>query len=152
MLSVAAFRIIESMSAIEQTQTGKSSGGKIAAIIGCGCLTLILVAVAVIGLIVWGASKAMKSAEPYKASIEAVQNNAAANEALGSPIEPGFIPSGSFNYNNGEGSVDFSIPVSGPKGKGTIRVVGDKPSGASSWNYTTWELQVEGGDSIPLGQ
>ena len=140
------------MSAIEQTQTGKSSGGKIVAFIGCGCLTLILVGVAVVGLIVWGASKAMKSAEPYQASIEAVQGNAAAAEALGSPIEPGFMPSGSFNFNNGEGNVDFSIPVSGPKGKGTIRVVGNKASGASAWSYSTWELQVEGGDAIPLGQ
>ncbi len=139
------------MSAIEQTG-GKSSTGKIIGFIGCGCLGVILVGVAVIGLIFWGAGKALKSAEPYRDSIAAVEGNAAAAEALGTPIKPGFMPSGNFNFSNGEGKVDFSIPVSGPKGKGTLRVVGSKPAGASSWTYETWQLDVQGGDSIPLGQ
>lgn len=140
------------MSAIEQTQTGKTSGGKVVAFIGCGCLALILAGVAVFALIFWGVGKAMKSGQPYVDSIAAVESNAAATEALGTPIEPGFMPSGSFNFNNGTGTVDFSIPVSGPKGKGTIRVVGNKSSGSAPWEYSTWQLDVEGGESIPLGQ
>jgi hypothetical protein len=140
------------MSAIDQPQPGKTSGGKIAAFIGCGCGALILVGLAVMALIFWGVAKAIKDNAPYNDSITAVQGNQAAIDALGSPIEPGFFPSGSINLNNGEGSVDFSIPVSGPKGKGTVRVVGTKPAGSTTWIYDTWQLDIEGADSIPLGQ
>lgn len=140
------------MSAIEQPPAGKSSGGKIAAIIGCGCLGLILIGVAVGGLIFWGAGKALKSNAPYTDSIAAVQSNPAAAAALGSPIKPGFFPSGSININNGEGTVDFTIPVSGPEAKGSIRVVGAKPAGSETWIYETWQLEVEDGATIPLGQ
>lgn len=140
------------MSAIEQPQPSKTSGGKIAAFIGCGCGALILVGLAVMALIFWGVAKAIKDNAPYNDSITAVQGNQAAIDALGSPIEPGFFPSGSINLNNGEGTVDFSIPVSGPKGKGTVRVVGTKPAGSTTWIYDTWQLDIEGADSIPLGQ
>lgn len=140
------------MSAIEQTQTSRSSGGKVAAMIGCGCGALLLVGLAVIALIFWGVTKAIKSNAPYNDSITAVQSHPGALDALGSPIEPGFFPSGSINLNNGEGSVDFSIPVSGPKGKGTIRVVGTKPAGAGAWIYDTWQLEIDGADPILLGQ
>ncbi len=140
------------MSAIVETQTSKSSGGKIAAMIGCGCGALILAGLAVIALIFWGVTKAIKSNAPYNDSITAVQSNPAAQEALGTPIDPGFFPSGNVSINNGEGKVDFSIPVSGPKGKGTVRVVGTKPSGSTVWIYDTWQLEIEGADPIPLGR
>ncbi len=139
------------MSAIE-SPSGKSSSGKIIGLIGCGCLGVILVGLALIGLIYWGVGKGLKSAEPYRDSIAAIEGNAAAAEALGTPIKPGLIPSGSFNFSNGVGKVDFSIPVSGPKGKGTIRIVGTKPSTSAPWAYDIWQLDVEGGESIPLGQ
>ncbi len=139
-----------SMSAIEQTQSGKSSGGKIVALIGCGCLGLILIGVLVVGGIFFGAMNLLKNNDPYRESIAAVQSNPAAAAALGSPIEPGFFLSGNISTENGNGSVDFQIPVSGPNGKGTIRVVGAKAAGDANWTYGTWQLDVEGGDSIPL--
>ena len=140
------------MNAIEQTQSSKTSGGKIAAFIGCGCGALILIGLAVVALIFWGVTKAIKSNAPYPDSITALQGNQAAIDALGSPIEPGFFPSGSINLNNGEGTVDFSIPVYGPNGEGTVRVVGTKPARSEVWIYDTWQLDIEGADSIPLGQ
>ena len=138
------------MNSIQQTQSSKMSGAKIAALIRCGCLGLILIVLAVGGLILWGVGSALKKNAPYEDSIAAVQANPAAVAALGSPIEPGFIPSGNININNGVGSVDFSIPVSGPKGEGTIRVVRSKPAGATNWIYETWQLDVTDGESIPL--
>lgn len=136
------------MSAIEPSS--KSSGGKIVGFIGCGCLAIVLLIGTVGATIFWGITKALKSNDPYRESIAAVEANLAAAEALGTPVKPGFFLTGNININNGEGSVDFSIPVSGPKGKGTVRVVGSKPAGASAWIYSTWELSVEGGSSIPL--
>ncbi len=100
----------------------------------------------------WGITKVIKSAEPYQQSIAAVEGNAEAIEALGEPIKPGFFISGNISTNNGVGEADFTIPVSGPKGKGTIRVVASRSSSSAPWTYETWQLDVEGGESIPLGQ
>lgn len=97
-------------------------------------------------------TKAIKSNAPYNDSIAAVQSHPAALDALGSPIDPGFFPNGNISINNGEGTVDFTIPVSGPKGKGTVRVVGTKPAGSTMWIYDTWQLEIDGRDPIPLGQ
>lgn len=139
------------MSAIEEP--GKTSTGKIIGLIGCGCLGLILLGLLVGGGIFYGITKALKSNDPYRDSIAAVETNPEAIAALGEPVEPGFFLSGSININNGVGDVDFSIPVSGPKGKGTVRVKGIKPSGSVTWNYDIWELVVDGKpEAIPLGK
>lgn len=140
------------MSAIEQPAAPKSNTGKIVGCVGCGCLAVIIAIVGFVGVTFWGVGKAFKSSEPFTQSIASAEGNPAVVEAIGTPITPGFMPQGSFNFNNGAGEVDFSIPVSGPKGKGTIRVVGTKAAGAPVWEYTTWQLEVEGGDTIPLGQ
>ncbi len=140
------------MSAIEHGQAGKSQTGKIVGCIGCGCLGLIVAAVAGFGFMFWGIAKVITGSEPYQQSIAAVESNAAAVEALGEPIKPGFFSSGSISTENGVGKADFTIPVSGPKGKGTLRVVASKSSSSAPWTYETWQLDVEGGESIPLGQ
>ncbi len=133
-------------------QQPKSNTGKIVGCVGCGCVTLILVFVAVVAFIFMGVSKVIKSSEPYVDSIAAVSSNPAATEALGSPITPGFLFSGSMSTTNGVANIDATIPVSGPNGKGNIRIVGTKPSDSAPWEYSTWQLDVEGGESIPLGQ
>ena len=98
-----------------------------------------------------GFSKLLKSNTPYTDSIAAAQNSPAAAVALGEPIEPGFFPTGDISLNNGEGTVDFQIGVSGPKGTGKIFVKGNTESGSSSWNYEIWELKVDGQEeAIPL--
>jgi hypothetical protein len=59
-------------------------------------------------------------------------------------MKPGFMPTGNFNFTNGAGEVDLSIPVSGPNGKGTLRVNGKKTAGSEVWVYETWQLEVFG--------
>lgn len=131
----------------------KSSTGKIIGIIGCGCLGIPLVIGIIVALGFFGLAKMIKSSDAYKDSVAAVQSNPAAIEALGEPIEPGFFFQGSINLENGEGNADFRIPVSGPKGSGEVHVVGTKASGSSTWQYSTWELKVEGNpEPIPLGK
>lgn len=126
----------------------KSSVGKI---IGCGCAVLFLAVVAIIASIFFGVFGLLKKSEPYTESLKAVKTNPAAVEALGEPIEPGFLLSGSINFENGDGTADISIPVSGPKAEGTIKVEGTKDS--SGWSYQVWELRVEGmPEAIPLGK
>ena len=92
---------------------------------------------------------AMKSSTPYQDAIYAVQTNTAAIEALGEPIEAGWFMSGSIETNNNSGNASFSIPVSGPKGKGTVYVEAQKFNG--NWQYSQLLLEVEGqANPIPL--
>ncbi len=131
---------------------GKSSTRKIWGIAGCGCLAIALLVAVTVGAIFWGVSKSLKGPAPYRESIEAVNANPEAIAALGSPIKPGILPSGHVHISNGEGEIDYKISVSGPKGRGSIRVVGKKPASASEWIYETWQLDVLGGPSIPLSR
>ncbi len=93
----------------------------------------------------------MKSSAPYQQALAAAQTNPQAIQALGEPITPGFLLSGSINLNNNTGNASLAIPVSGPKGKGTIYVEAEKYDNA--WHYTRLELQVDGRASpIPLAK
>lgn len=64
-------------------------------------------------------------------------------EVLGSPINEGFLVSGNTNVNvNGaSGEANLSIPISGPKGKGTIYVAANKSLGR--WNYSGLVVEIE---------
>ena len=47
------------------------------------------------------------------------------------------------------GEADIAIPISGPKGQGTIHAVAKKSAG--EWTYTTLEVEIkETGKRIPL--
>lgn len=130
----------------------KSSGGKIALFVGCGCLAVILIGVGGVAAIVFGVFGIIKNSDVYQDTLATAQSNPAVIEALGEPVEPGFSMSGSININNGVGDADISFPVSGPKASGKIHAVAEKPAGSKAWNYTTRELRLDGRDEvIPLG-
>ena len=134
----------------DPTTQSSSSSSRVWKILGCGCLALIVLGLLGGAGIFVAFGKLMKGNAPYQDSIATVQSNPAAIEALGEPIKPGFFMSGSINLNNGDGTVDFTIPVSGPKGKGTVRVKGTKSSAAPAWQYELWQLEIPGQDPIPL--
>ncbi len=68
--------------------------------------------------------------------------------ALGTPIEDGLVPSGKTNVNGPTGEADIAIPISGPKGKGTIYAVGTKSAG--KWEFSKLAVQIDGGEMIDL--
>jgi hypothetical protein len=61
--------------------------------------------------------------------------------ALGSPIDEGWYLSGTTNVNGASGDADLSIPISGPKGKGTIYAVATKSAG--EWTYSKLMVKIE---------
>lgn len=138
--------------AADPALTEKSSGGKVALFIGCGCLTVLALGAGFVALLVFGIFGAMKKSDAYRDTVALVQSHPAAIEAMGEPIEPGFWLTGSINFNNGAGDADLTIPVSGPTGSGEIRVIAAKASGDDPWTYSTRELRIDGRDeAIPLG-
>jgi|SRR5947207_15231921 len=106
-----------------------------------GCLTIIVLAVifaGTIALIVFGA---IKSTDVYKEALARAKANPDVIAALGSPIKEGLFVSGNTNVNGASGEANISIPISGPKGKGTIYVVAKKSLGR--WEYSELVVEIE---------
>src|SRR6266513_5326964 len=106
-----------------------------------GCLTIVVLFVAFVGSIVMIVFSAMKSTDPYKDAFAKAKMHPAVIEALGSPIKEGFFVSGNTNVNGAAGEADLAIPISGPKGKGTIYVKAAKSLGR--WNYSGLIVEIE---------
>ena len=84
----------------------------------------------------------IKSSEPYVHALQAAGANARVAAILGGSPNPGTFPSGSIHLNNDDGTADLSIPVSGPKGSGTIHVIATKS--ADKWKYSSVTFQPVG--------
>lgn len=108
---------------------------------GCGCLVIILIFVFGIGAAFFGVSKLIDNAEPVEYALEQAENNEKVRTILGESIEKYGIPSGNISLDNHDGSVDFSIPIKGEKGKGTLVVKGKKSSG--DWSYESMYVRVK---------
>lgn len=100
--------------------------------------------VAFIGIITTVVFGAIKSSDAYQQAISIAEGNSAVVEVLGTPIQPGFMVSGSINVSGPSGNADIAIPVSGPNGSGTIYVVAIKSAGI--WEFTTLQLAVDNSD------
>lgn len=114
-----------------------------------GCLTIGFLFVAFIVSIVLIVFGALKSTDVYKEAVAKAKANPAVIEALGSPIKEGMFVSGSSNVNGATGESNLSIPISGPKGKGTIYLSAKKSLGR--WTYDDLVVEIKNtGDRIDL--
>ena len=82
----------------------------------------------------------MKSTEVYKEALARAKTDPSVIEALGSPIKDGVLVSGTSSVNGASGESNLAIPISGPKGKGTIYVSATKSLGR--WNYSGLVVEV----------
>lgn len=105
-----------------------------------GCLSLFVLFLAFIAVLVFVVFAAMKSSDVYKTAVARAKASPAVTQALGSPLKEGMLVSGSTNTSGGSGSADLSIPVSGPKGQGTIYVTATKSGG--EWIYSKLFVEV----------
>jgi hypothetical protein len=110
-----------------------------------GCMIPVLCGGGVVGfffLIFSVVSGAVKSSDGYEEGMSRARSNAEVRAALGEPIEPGFWITGSISVSGPSGNINVSIPISGPKGSGTLYIVGRKT--ADRWQYSTMEVEIPG--------
>jgi Cytochrome oxidase complex assembly protein 1 len=105
-----------------------------------GCLSVALLLLVFVGSILVIVFSAMKSTDVYREALARAKADPAVIEALGSPIKDGFLVSGNTNVNGASGESNLAIPISGPKGKGTIYVSANKSLG--QWNYLRRVVEV----------
>jgi Cytochrome oxidase complex assembly protein 1 len=105
-----------------------------------GCFSVALLFLVFVGSILVIVFSAMKSTDVYRNALGRAKTDPAVIEALGSPIKDGFLVSGNTNVNGASGESNLAIPISGPKGKGTIYVSANKSLGR--WNYSGLVVEV----------
>lgn len=105
-----------------------------------GCLSTLLLFAAGIALLVSFVFGMMKSSDVYAQAVTRAKADPQVIAALGSPITDGYFTSGSIQQTNGSGTAELSIPISGPKGTGTIYLEARKSAGQWSFNKLTVEI------------
>lgn len=106
-----------------------------------GCLGIILLFVFGIGAAIFGVSKMITNSTPVEYAMKKAAENEYVIENLGNDIEKYGIPSGNISLNNDDGEVDFSIPIRGEKGEGTLVVRGIKTDGV--WTYEDLYVRIK---------
>ena len=105
-----------------------------------GCLGAIVLFLAFIAILLSLAIGFIKSSTVYKEPVAMAKVNPSVVEAMGTPIEEGLFVTGKANIEGPSGNAAISIPISGPKGKGTIYVVATKSAGR--WTFTTLDVEI----------
>lgn len=114
-------------------------------VVPVGCLVLLLPILAFAGFlgallaIVFGSIKSM---DVYEQAIALAKSSPAVIEALGQPVEEGWMVGGQVKTSGPSGSASISVPLEGPKGEGTLYAIAFKNAGR--WEYQTLEVAVEG--------
>jgi len=106
-----------------------------------GCLSMLLLFAAFIALMISLVFGMMKSSDVYSQALTRAQANPAVVEALGSPIRDGYLTSGNISETGPSGTAELSIPISGPKGSGTIYLEARKSTG--QWSFDKLVVEIE---------
>jgi len=110
-----------------------------------GCLTIILLFAAFVGAVAFIIFGSMRQSDAYKQALAKAQSDPVVAQRLGTPIKPGMWVSGNININGPSGEAKIAIPISGPKGSGTVYVEATKSAG--KWNYSLMQVAIEGEDT-----
>ena len=118
-------------------------------LVPAGCLTGLAGVAGFIALIVSLVFGLIKSTTPYKEALAKAQRDPVVIGRLGTPIEGGFLVSGSVNLSGGKGEAQLAIPLQGSRGSGTLYV--EARQSAGTWTYSTLTVQPDGaGEPISL--
>lgn len=113
-----------------------------------GCLGLIGMAAGAIVLLIGFIFGMIKSSDAYQQPLAKAQADPQVRAALGDPVKDTWYVTGNINLVNDGGSANLQIPLSGPKGEGTLYVVATKAQG--TWTFQTMLLKPKSGTDINL--
>jgi hypothetical protein len=82
------------------------------------------------------------NSEVCRFAVQQAQSHSVVGERLGQPIKRGLIVGGSIKMSGSSGSANLEIPLSGPRGSGTVYAVAVRTVGI--WKFETLKLAVQG--------
>jgi hypothetical protein len=123
--------------------TPKGAGARSAPLmIGLGCFgVLVMGCLLIVGIFVI-ANTAMRSSEAYQLALAAAQREPSVTAVLGAPVRAGWLTTGQVNVAGASGDASLEIPISGPRGSGTLAVRAHKSAG--KWTFSSLNVRVSG--------
>jgi hypothetical protein len=111
-------------------------------VVPVGCLGILAALAAFAGLVLTIAMGSVKATDAYREAVDRAKASPQVLAALGEPVKVGWFVSGKVNVSGPSGDADLSIPLSGPRGKGTLYATARKQAGR--WRYEVLEVEAEG--------
>jgi len=111
-------------------------------VVPVGCIGLLGALAAFAGLVLTIVMGSIKSTDAYREAVDRAKSSPQVQAALGEPVKAGWLVSGKVSVSGPSGDADLSVPLSGPKGTGTLYVTARKRTG--HWQYEVLEVGVEG--------
>lgn len=131
-----------------QPAPAKSSSGCLKwGLIGCGVIIVLgAIFVCAIMLIVFGA---IKSSHVYKESLRRTRSDSRVIAALGTPIEAGWVVTGTVKSENESGVADINYSVHGPNGRARVHAEASKEAGRE-WEFSDITVTPRNGPPIDV--
>lgn len=106
-----------------------------------GCLMLFLLVGAFATVLIAVIMASFHNSVAYQQALAKASESQQVRDLIGEPIKAGWFSSGQISVNGSTGKADLSIPIFGPRGKGTIRAVAKKNG---VWNFTWLQVTIQG--------
>ena len=120
-------------------------------VIPTGCLTIIVLGLAVLATIIMTVFGMLRTTDVYKTALKRAKQDQRVIVAIGEPIKEGWYVGGSAEVSGGSGKSDLTIPIHGPNGKATIYLVATKFAG--DWQYSKLMVKIaDSGEMIDLNE
>ena len=113
-----------------------------------GCLVIVLLLFGGCVAQFSGVYGMVKDTGAYTQAIERVRSNPDAVAVLGTPVTTGWMLEGRVDDRGATGTADYSVPVSGPRGSGTLHIEARKSGGR--WTFRELRLVPDDGPPIDL--
>ncbi len=107
-----------------------------------GCLTVLFLIGMFVVLVMTIVTASVRSSDVYKEAMARAAADENVRAQIGNPIKADWLIAGELKVSNDSGSANLSIPISGPRGRGTIRAVASKSGGV--WRFSCLQVVVEG--------
>lgn len=105
-----------------------------------GCLTLFVLVTAFVIVLMTVITSSFRHSDVYKQAIAQASANSQVRVQIGEPIKPAWLLSGEMNVSGSSGKANLVIPISGPRGRGSIHAVAQRSAGV--WRFTYLQVDV----------
>ena len=105
-----------------------------------GCLTPLLCCGSFAGVTYFGVTKMIESSGAYTEAMQKVNQSPEVAALIGTPVTSGIGISGEMNDKNGEGTANFTVPLKGKKGNGSLHVVARSSGG--KWEFSRIDVSA----------
>jgi hypothetical protein len=125
------------------TQEKPSRPVRRAVFIGCAVAAAGVAAILIfVGGVLFAVFGVMRNSEVCTIALDRANHDPELVAVLGEPIGAGWFVSGKVETAGPSGTAELSVPISGPRGKGTLYIVAKKT--ADRWEYTVLEVAIPG--------